>query len=243
MLAFGNFSLQDIELMPRELGVQMLQLVHQRFVPARLARLALERTDLAFDFADQVGHAQEILVGVFELAQRFFFLRFELGDSCGFLKDHPSVIRFAGQNLGDIPLGHDAVAGPAHSGAHKKLLNVLQPARSLVQKIFAAAIAKHPACERDFVVSDLDSGGHEVLVIDSADGQRHFSHAERFAAIGTIKDHVGHFAAAQRLRRLLAQYPANSVRDIRFAAPVRPDNRGDPWLEIERCFIGERFKA
>ena len=56
-------------MMPRQLGVQMLDLEHQLLVTARLARLPLQRADLPFDFANQVGDAQEVLLGVFQPAQ------------------------------------------------------------------------------------------------------------------------------------------------------------------------------
>jgi hypothetical protein len=67
--------------MARQLRVQMLEFEHQLLVTAGLAGLALERADLAFDFADQVGHAQQILLGGFQLAQRLLFLRLEFGDA------------------------------------------------------------------------------------------------------------------------------------------------------------------
>ena len=74
-LLFGNFRLQHVELMPRQLRVEMLQLLRNLFVAARLAGLALQRTDLPLHFADQVGDAQKILLGVFQFAERFLFLR------------------------------------------------------------------------------------------------------------------------------------------------------------------------
>ena len=89
--------------MPRKLRVQMLQLLRNLFVTARFAGLALERTDLAFHFPDQILDAQEVLFGVFQFAQRFLFLRLELGDSGGFLENQPAVLGFARKNLGDVP--------------------------------------------------------------------------------------------------------------------------------------------
>ncbi len=128
-LALVDFALQHVKLMPRELRVQMLQLLHELFVAARLPGLALERTDLPFHLADEVRDAQKILFRVFELPQRFLLLRLELRDAGGFLKNHPAILRFAGKNLRDVSLRHDAVTRPAHAGAHEKLLHVLQTAR------------------------------------------------------------------------------------------------------------------
>jgi hypothetical protein len=49
------------------------QFLEARLVTARLARLPLERADLPLHFADDVGEADQIGLGVFELAQRLFF--------------------------------------------------------------------------------------------------------------------------------------------------------------------------
>ena len=143
--------------MPRQLSIEMLQLLCDLFVAARFAGLALQRADLPFHFADQIGNAHKILLGVFQFAQRFFFLRLELGDAGGFFENHPAIFRLAGKNLGDVPLRHDAVAGAPNARAHEELLDVLEPARGLVDEIFAAAVAKDPPGDGDFVVGHLDS--------------------------------------------------------------------------------------
>jgi len=124
-LAFGNLGLQLVELMPRELGIQVLEFSSELLVAAGFARLALERADLALDFPDEVGDAQQILLGIFELAQGLLLLRLVLGDPGGLLEDHPAVLRLARQDLGNVALRHDAVAGPAHAGAHEQLLDIL----------------------------------------------------------------------------------------------------------------------
>src|SRR5688572_13001621 len=133
----------------------MLQLKRDDFVPFGLAGLALERTNLAFHFANEIGDAQEILFGVFEFAERFLFLRLELGDAGSFLEHHAAVLGLGGKNLGDVALGHDAVTGAAYASAHEKLLDVLEPATGLVDEIFAAAIAEDPARDRDLVISHV----------------------------------------------------------------------------------------
>ena len=125
----GNFRLQDVELMPRELRVEVLKFRLNLFVAARLAGLALERPDLPLHFADEVGHAQKILLGVFEFAERFLFLTLELRDARGFLENHPAVFRLAGKNLRDVALRQDAVTRAPDARAHEQLLDVLEPAR------------------------------------------------------------------------------------------------------------------
>ena len=234
---------EQVKLPLGRVGFEQLQVRDQGLVAPRLARLPLQRTDLPFHLADEVGDAQKVLIGVFELAQGFPLLRFEFGDARGFFKNHPAVFRLAGQNLRDVALRHDAVAGASDARAHEQLLNVLQPARSLVDEILAVAIAKDPARQCHLVVSHLDAGGDQVFVIHAADGQRHFRHAKSFATIGAGKNHIGHLAATQGLGRLFAQNPANGIGNIRFAAPVRTDNRGNTRLKIERSLVREGLET
>ena len=82
-----------------------------------------------------------------------------------------------------------------------------------------------------------------MFPIDAADRQGNFRHAERLAAVGAVENHVRHFAAAQRLGRLLAEHPANRVRNVGFAAAIRPDNRGDAGLEIQGSFVRKRLET
>ena len=94
-LADLNFHLQQIKLVPGQLGVQMLQFQHELLVAPRLARLALERPDLPFYLANQVRHPQQILFRRLQLAQRLLFLRLEFGDARRLLKYQAALLRFA----------------------------------------------------------------------------------------------------------------------------------------------------
>src|SRR2546430_1993085 len=149
----------------------MLKFERDSFVAAGFASLTLQRTDLALHFADEIGDAKEILLGVFQFAERFLFLRLEFGDARGFFEDHAAILGFGREDLGDIALGHDAVTRPAHAGAHEKLLDVLEAAAGLIDEIFAVAIAEDTARDGDFVVSYVDPAGLEVILIEAADGQ------------------------------------------------------------------------
>ena len=170
-LPLGNLSLQLVELMAGELGIQVLQFRGKLFVAARLAGLALERANLALHLADQVRYAQQVLLGVFEFAQRLFLLRLVLGDAGSLLEDHPAVFRLAGEDLRDVALGHDAVAGAAHPRAHEQLLDVFQPAGRLVDEILAPAVPENPARNGHLVVSHLDARRRQVLLVHPANRQ------------------------------------------------------------------------
>jgi hypothetical protein len=225
--------------MPRELGVEVLQFLGNLFVAARLAGLALERADLPLHFADEVGDAQKILLGVFQFAERFFFCDLEFRDAGGFLENHPAVFRLAGKNLRDVALRHDAVARAADARAHEKLLDVLEPARRAVDEILAAAVAENPARERDLVVSHLDARRAQVSsstppsVSDTSPmpiGLRPSVPLKITSAISPPR---------KRLGRLLAEHPADGVGDIGFAAAVGADDGSDAGLKIQRGFVRE----
>ena len=113
----------------------------------------------------------------------------------------------------------------------------------LVQKIFAVAVAENPARERHFVIGDLDARRAQAFLAHAAEGERDFAHAHRFAAVRAVENHVGHFAAAQRLGRLLAQHPADGIGDVGFAAAVGADDGGDTGLKVQRGFVREGLKA
>src|ERR1035437_6992686 len=242
-LAFGNFTLQHVKLMPRQLRFQMLQFVRNLFVAARFASLTLQRADLPFHFLDGVGNAQKILLGLFQFTERFFFLLFEFRDAGGFLENHPAIFRLARKNLRDVALRQNAVGRATDARAHEKLLNVLEPARRAVEKIFAAAVAKNPARQRHFVIGNFDARCAQTFFADAAERERDFAHAHRLATVRAVEDHVRHFAAAQRLGRLLAEHPADGVGDVRFAATVRADDGRDAGLKIQRRLVREGLEA
>ena len=63
-LALLNPGLEHVELVAGELSIEVLEFLGNLLVAARLAGLALQGADLAFDLPDQVSHAQKVLLGV-----------------------------------------------------------------------------------------------------------------------------------------------------------------------------------
>ena len=109
----GDFGLEQIVLVAREAGVERLELVEQFLVAAGLAGLALERNDLAFDFLDDVGDADEVGFGVLEFAEGLFLLVLVLVDARGFLEDRAAVFGMGAENLVDLALRHQRVTATA----------------------------------------------------------------------------------------------------------------------------------
>jgi hypothetical protein len=58
-----------------------------------------------------------------------------------------------------------------------------------------------------------------------------------------LEDDFLHLRTAQKPRTLLTQHPSNRVGDIRFAAPVRADDRGHAWVENQLSGVSERFET
>jgi len=71
---FLDFGLENIKLMAGELRFELLKVCGDLLVATSFTGLPLKRANLAFDLLDQVGDAQKILIGMFELPKRFFFL-------------------------------------------------------------------------------------------------------------------------------------------------------------------------
>ena len=221
----------------------MLQFGLNLLKPPRLGGLPLQGANLPLHFLNRVGDAQQVLLGVLQLAQRFLLLRFEFRDPRRLLENHPPVFRLARQNLRDVPLRQDAVARPPNPRAQEQLLDVLQPARRAIQKIFAPAITKNPPRQRHFIVTHFDPRRLQTFFADAAQRERHFAHAQRFPAVRAVEYHIRHLAAAQGFGRLLAEHPADGVGDVGLAAAVRPDDGRDPRLKVQRGLVREGLKA
>lgn len=225
----GVFAAGVLELEVAELGEELL-------VTAGLGGLALEGADLAADLADDVVEADQVRLGLLQLPHRLLLLALEAGDPGGFLEDGAAVLGTGGEDLVDLALLHDGVGGPADAGVHEELVDVAEAAEALVDLVFARSVAEEAAGDGDLVVF-----GPEFLLA-VAEGEGDLGHAEGLPLLGAVEDDVGHLAAAEGLGRLLAEDPADRVEDVALAAPVRPDDGGDPGVELNHRFIRERFK-
>ena len=214
-----------------------LEVVGECLVAAGFAGLALQGADLALHLAHDVVDADEIRFGVFELAQRFAFLRFELGDAGGFFEHGATIFRTTAQDQVDLALLHDGIAAATDARVHEKVVDVPQAARRFVEQVFAFSIAEDPARHANFLVVRA-----EVLRA-SAEGEGNFRHADRRARVRAAEDNIRHLATTQGLRRLFAQAPADGVKDVRFAATVRTDHRSDAFVKFQVRLVDERLKT
>jgi hypothetical protein len=82
-----------------QVGVENAKGFVDGLVAAGFAGLALERADLAFDFADDIGHADEVGFGGFKFAESLALLGFIFGDAGSFFKNGATIIRLAAEDL------------------------------------------------------------------------------------------------------------------------------------------------
>src|SRR5207245_3593163 len=65
----------------------------------------------------------------------------------------------------------------------------------------------------------------------------------RLSRLRAVEDQVFHALAAERLRTLLAERPADRFGDVRLAAAVRPDDPRDPGQDPYHGLLAERFES
>ena len=88
-----DLAIKLVELPAAEVGIENAQVGNEGLITPSLCCLALKGADLAFHLFDDIGHAQEVGLGSFELTQGLFLLELEFGDPCGFLKNGPAILR------------------------------------------------------------------------------------------------------------------------------------------------------
>ena len=94
------------------------------------------------------------------------------------------------------------------------------------------------------VDDELRAVGGVVIHFGVDQRQRDFGHARGLAVARAGEDDVFHLDAAQALSRLLAEHPGDRVRDIRLAAAVGTDDRGDAVAgQLHLGAVAERFEA
>ena len=220
-----------------KVDVEPAQPVPELLALLRLAHLALQGADLALHLAQDVLLAQEVLLGLLDLAERLLAVGLELGDAGRLLEHGAAVLGTRGEHRVNLALGHHRIGAGADARAHEEVLHVLEARGLLVDVVLAGAVAVDAAGDGDLVVV----GAELLLALGEGDG--HFRRAERLARVGAVEDHVGELGAPQRSRLLLAENPADRVGNIGLSASVRTDDRDQTGIEVEPRLVRERLEA
>jgi hypothetical protein len=183
-------------------------------VAACLARLQLGAAELFLHFADDVCQTQQVLLGPFELAERFLLVGFELADPRRLLEDH-APIHFRGlKELVDLPLLDDRIGADAHPGVHEQFADILQAADLVVDQVFAFAAPVQTPGDVQAVLFDAQPAYRKNDSDTSANplGLRLLDPAEMTSVICPLPC----------LRALVAQNPLHRVNDVLFPQPLGP---------------------
>ena len=84
---------KGLDLLPRNIDVEDAQLVVKLLILLRLADLTLQGADLALHLPQDVGFAQQVLLGLLDLPQGLLAVGLELRDPSRFLEHAAAVLR------------------------------------------------------------------------------------------------------------------------------------------------------
>src|SRR5205823_4393581 len=201
------------------------------------AGLPLERGHLALDLAHHILDAHQVVARPLHLALGGELAAAEARRTRRLLDEQAHFFGLGVHELLDAPLLDDRVRLGADAGAKEQLGDVPQTAGHPVDEVLGLAGAKVAPGDGDLARLGERRGQPLVDAVAVARGRRpfevplvaleqqcHLGHAERPALAVAGEDDVLHRFAAQMLRALLAQYPADRVDDVRLAAAVRPDD-------------------
>ena len=199
--------------------------------------LALQRSQLAADLAQEILHAQQAGLGGIEAALGLLLAAAVLQHAGGLFDDRPAVLRTSIEHGVDLALRHDDVLLAADTGVAQQLLHVEQAAVDAVDRVLALAGAEQRAADRDLVELDRQQLGRVV------ECEHDLGAAERRALRGTGEDDVVHLLRTDGAGCLRAEDPRDRVHHVRFARSVRPDHHRHAGLELHHGGVRERLET
>jgi hypothetical protein len=146
-------------------------------------------------------------------------------------------LRLRGNDVADFPLFNNGVGLGPDSGSQKKINDVAQAARQLVEKILALSGAVEAAGDVHLFVV----GGQSAAI--SREGEGDLGQANGLPPGVSGEDEIIHPIATQEFGALLSQRPADGVGNVALAAAVRADDGGDARLKGEFNLVREGFET
>ena len=232
-LGVGPADVEQGRLKRADLGRNLLVLL-------RLTRLALQPVQRRLQLLADVVQPVEVGLGRPQAQLSLMASSMQARHAPGLFKDTAAVLRLGGDQFADLALAHQGRAVGAGRGVGEQQLNVPRPHLLAVDAIGRAAPALDPA--RDFQHGAVGKGlGRALLSV--VDGQLDFGVVARRTARSAREDHVLHALAAHGLGRVGAHDPAQAFQHVRLAAAVRPDDAGQPGLDLHLGRVDEGFEA
>ncbi len=217
--------------------LERLLLRQKRLPRLRLFRRVLHRCQLLGQDRHQIFDAIHIFRRPFQFGDAVLFLHPIAADARHFLKNLATLLRPRRQNPIHAVLPDDRQRPAPQARIRKKLLNVPQTARSLVDKKFAVPVSQHAPRHRH-----LRRFGKQ-LVRRIVQHHRHLGAVFRLARRRAGKNNILRPLPAQIAHILLAQHPTHRIGNIALPAAVRPDNHRDAFGKRNFRPIRERFKS
>ncbi len=201
------------------------------------APLSRERTHLALHFVDQIVEPLQVDRRLVEPPLRRATAVAIESDARRFLEQLAPVVRpIREERVDHLALDDDAGVG-AEAGAAQQIGDVAEPAWRAIQEVVALARPGEPARDDDFLERDRQRA---VFVREV---ERDLGDVHRAPRRRSLEDDFFHLRAAQQPRALFAEHPPHRVRHVRLAAPVRPDDRRHPGIELHLRGVSERLEA
>ena len=200
-------------------------------------RLPFERPDLTPKLCDDVAQPLDIRIHAFEFAHRALLALSVLQQARRLFDHRAPVFRPPREDVIELPLPDDRVQLATDAGVRKKLLDVEQPARDVVDGVLALPGAEERAADAHLGEVDRQNAARVI------DRQLDLGATQSRTLRRPGEDDVFHLAAAQRLRALLPQHPCDRVDEVGLAGAVGPNDDGHTGREIEHRLVGERFEA
>src|SRR5581483_5043002 len=236
--------------------VQLPQLRLDAMVLLGAARLSLERGHLAVELAEHVLNAHEVVARPLHLPFGGDLPAPEARGARRLFDEEAALLGLRVDELVDAALLDDRVRLRADARPEEELRDVLQATGSAVDGVLRFARAEVAARDED-LARPSELGGEAArgelvrlrahrlreVVLVALEQQRDLGHPER-SVLGVAGEHdVLHGRAAEVLRTLLAEHPADRVDDVRLAAPVRADDRRHAGRQLENRRLHERLEA
>ena len=181
---------------------------------------------LRLEFGQEIADPLQVRGGVLQAAQALLAAALVAGQSGGLLQEEAPLLRGGVEDRIHLALADQRVGASAQACAEEEHLNVAQPAGHAVEEELPLPTAGGPARDRN--LGELQRELPFGIVQDQHDLRQPVG-----AALGAPgEDEVLHPGAAQRVRALLPQHPADSLTEVALAAAVGTDDGGDAGMEL-----------
>ena len=267
LLAFGKFALagrcrfdglaSHIRLGARRLGcglrllpahedearLCLLNLARQFAITFGLPRLPLQRLPPRIHIAQYGRKTVEVGFGCAQFLLGILAADMQARNPCCLFEHHAPFLRLGSDDRANPALADKRRAMRTRCRIGKDQRDILCAHIAAIGTIGTAGAALDPADNLKLAILVIgDNAGNIFLRIMFCE-QGDLGKITRGALRGAGKDHIFHTAAAHRFGRIFAHHPAQSLKQVRFAAAIGADHAGQPSLDMQLSRLDKAFKA